>query len=234
MTRRPKLDLPPEKWVLIGTVAAIGIGVQIARELGKSPSERAEERRRNADRFALRREYEARLQEAWNVDAARWRQFEEDPEARAAISAERHVTINAEPADAQVTFRTSSNFGHRKDWVTATSGDETLVVHVDYDGGAWITYSSGTAHYHSKFGSTDGYVTVGESEGPVTADQVRAASLLGAMQLKGHFPGIISIVRPWSFERIKRHFAAYARAHGWPEERHGEDRRVRRAYRSLF
>lgn len=214
-------------------MGAIGLGIQFAREMGKSPADRAEERRRNAERHALRREYEARLQEAWKIDAARWRQFEEDPEARADISAERHLVIDAGIADAEVTFRTSANYGHRKDWVTAKSGDETLVVHVDYDGGSWVTYSSATAHYHSRFGSTDGYVTIGESEGPVTADQVRAARLLGAMQLQGHFPGIISIARPWSFERIERHFAAYARARGWPEERHGEARRVRRVYPGL-
>jgi hypothetical protein len=117
--------------------------------------------------------------------------------------------------------------------VTAKSGGETLVVHLDYDGGAWITYSCATARYQSKFGAKDGYITIGESEGPVTADQVCAARLLGAMQLQGHFPGMISIARPWSFERIERHFAAYARKHGWPEERNGEDRRVRRAYAGL-
>lgn len=233
MTKRPKIDPPPEKLAVIGAVGAIALGIHFAREMGKSPAGRADERRRNADRNALRRENQARLQEAWKIDAARWRQFEEDPEARAAISAERHIAIDAGPADAEVTYRTSANYGHRKDWVTAKSGDKTLVVLVDYDGGSWITYSSATAHYHSRFGSTDGYVTIGESEGPVTDDQACAARLLGTMQLQGHLPGIISIARPWSFQRIERHFAAYARARGWPEERNGEDRRVRRAYPGL-
>ncbi len=81
-------------------------------------------------------------------------------------------------------------------------------------------------------GWRDGYVEIGKSEGPVNEVQVRAASLLSAMQSKGHLPGIISIVRPWTFERCERHYADYAKVRGWPPERYGEDRRVRRAYSS--
>lgn len=135
MTKRPKIDLTPEQWVAIGAFGAFAIGVRVVQELNKSPAKKSEERRRHAERNALRREYEAKLKEAWKIDAARWRQFETDPDAQAAILSEVHISIDVERVAAEVSYDRGNNFGHVWERITAKTPDETLVVVIDHDGG---------------------------------------------------------------------------------------------------
>lgn len=155
--------------------------------------------------------------------------------AQAEFQADRHIAIAAAPLAAEVSYKQGNNYGHVWEDVKAEFGHETVLVHIDHDGGAFIHYSSSEDEaadgYRSDFVRAYGYVTIGKGIKAPSKVQKRVARFIAAMQAAGHFEGVIALVAPGhSYDLKQDHFARYARARGWPEKRYGEYEKAARWY----
>lgn len=228
---KQKGKIPPEQLLAAGLVTAAAIGMQLYREARRSPEERAKDaakraKQRNAKRRAdqARSRYHRLMKEAETLDRHRWREFNSDPDAIARLDAESRIPIRANPANGSVTRASSGSlWGVVYTYIVSSDGDEFKLIHrIDGDC-ITVELTASVGNYRSGASRSRGCLVIGtRGEAP---DRVfhRMAEMFAAVQAQGHWKGIDLCLLKEDHQKIEtRHYADFARARGWPEERGAE------------
>lgn len=163
MTGRRKTGLTPEKWLALGAVTAIGLGVNIARQLSKSPEERVRDGEAWGKKRAARRAAERAAETARKKsisEAKAYISWISSPEGRTAYEAETHLfaAVRRPFPDAAV-MQVSSGYPSRTYAAQSTAVNASFKAYFDFVSarGAW-RWQSGDVHLQGEFRDGENFV----------------------------------------------------------------------------
>jgi hypothetical protein len=216
----------------IVALSAVALGIQVVRHLNRTPAQKAAEAERLRRHHARKREYEVRRKQAWEADRAHWRAFEADAQAQALFEAEYYLPVDFAAVPAVVEKTRSGSMWAITETHRASHRDDVVTLSHYLDGGFLTAQlESPIGEFTCSVGAPAGRLTIGECDGTPSELQRKMAGLIAAIQAQGPFSGRrICAVLPNRRAVLERHYAAFARARGWPPEPDGEADRVQRAY----
>lgn len=211
------------KVIAAGAVLAGVLGYRSFLEANQTTEQKRASRKARQEGQARSKARKKALERASELQKARWQQFKNDKRAQAAIDAEYYFPIIAGPIAARVSTNSDITRDYTSHTVTAATDQERmLIVHYQGAGPPSVSYQSSRGKVYQNLNALRGKVLIGEVGSSSASLYKRMAGLLAAMQREGHFAQLTFCLQSGKRRDIaERHYAAYARARGWPEKLRG-------------